>query len=388
MALALSAILAGRGSAADAGGTITGSVIDGTSGLSTPPQLGGLTIHLQRYRSNALVDELVGQTDASGHFRFSGLSPDPSLQLLPVVAYGSIQYAGDPVTLTAADTHDDPITVFETTAQDPGLRYTDATLVLGSVDQAAQQLHFLELLTLTNPSDRTFLPQAAAGGGMPVNLVRFALPPGATQISVSDGLDANQLLQVDAGLASTGAVLPGDHTISFSFVTPYTPGSLSYAWNLVYPAAAAHLLVADNGVNVTAPGMAQGQSLQEDTHTLRVWNGGPLAAGVPVNITYSGLPGRSPLQQAQLFAATTQAQVLAALVVAVIAAFLPALYLWRRHPIATPPATPDDLLDQLARLDDAHDRGELEPAAYAQQRQALKAAYLASQPPDAVPGDE
>jgi hypothetical protein len=367
--------------------TVAGTVADHTQGA---PAVGKLAVTLRVYQNQQLQKTLQTETDAAGHYQFSGLSSDPAYQYLPVVHYQGVDYSGDAVRLADAQNdgaHDD-VAVFETTAQDPGLRYENATLVLGSVEQASQHLSFLELLTLTNPSDRTYVP-ATPTQGMATGLLRFTLPSGVDDIGVQNGLDSTQLIEVDGGLASTAPVAPGMHTISFSFAVPYQGAAFAFAWNIIYPATAVHVLEPANGPPLRAGTLSASPDLPLQGQTFRVLSGGAAGANTTVNITVSDLPGRTPLQALQAALPNGKIVPIGALVIAVLAALVPVVYLVRRRAArdGAPRPTADSLLDELATLDDAHERGDVDEEAYTARRAALKAQLarlmLSAQQPDA-----
>ena len=353
--------------------SVSGTVTNHTQGA---PALGVVAVTLRVYQNQKLQKTVQGKSDAAGHYQFSGLSSEPAYQYLPVVEYKGVTYSGDAVRLADVQNnagHDD-IAVFETTAQDPGLRYENATLVLGSVEQAAQHLSFLELLTLNNPSDRTYVPTSPTQG-MATGLLRFSLPPGVDDIGVQNGLDTSQLIEVDGGLASTSPIAPGLHTISFSFAVPYHGSAFSFDWNVVYPAAAVHVLEPTSGPPLTAGSLSGAANLALQGHTFRVVSGGAVGVNTVVPITLRQLPSRTPLQALRTALPNGKIVPVAALVIAMLAALLPVGYLVSRRRIggARQLPTADSLLDDLACLDDAHERGELEEADYAAQRAALKA---------------
>jgi hypothetical protein len=353
--------------------TIAGTVANHTQGA---PALGKVTVTLQVYKNQQLQTSSQTETDAAGHYQFSGLSTDPAFQYLPVVQYQGVTYTGDAVRFADAQSdaaHDD-VAVFETTAQDPGLRYDNATLVLGGVDQATQHLSFLELLTLDNPSDRTYVP-ATPTQGMATGLLRFSLPSGVDDIGVQNGLDTSQLLEVDGGLASTSPIAPGVHTVSFSFAVPYHGAGFSFAWNVIYPATAVHVLEPTNGPPLHAAALSASPDLPVQGKTFHVLSGGAVGANTTIDVTLSQLPGQTPLQALQAALPAGKAVPVVALVVALLAALIPVIYLVRRRRagMLTTAQSADSLLDELASLDDAHERGEIDEATYAERRSALKA---------------
>ncbi|HEY8742509.1 MAG TPA: hypothetical protein VIU62_05395 [Chloroflexota bacterium] len=335
-----------------------------------------MAVTLRVYQNQQLQTTLQGETDATGHYQFTGLSSDPVFQYLPVLQYQGVTYTGDAVRLADAtsDAAQDDIAIFETTSQDPGLRYENATLVLGSVEQAAQHLSFLELLTLNNPSDRTYVPVAPTQG-MATALLRFSLPAGVDDIGVQNGLDASQLIEVDGGLASAAPIAPGLHTISFSFAVPYHGADFAFSWDVIYPSASVHVLEPTGGPPLTAGSLRGAPDLALQGHNFRVLSTGAVIANTTVPIVLSKLPERTPVQTLQAAVPNGNVVPVAALSIAVLAALVPMIYLLRRRRAGqpSPEQSEDNLLDEIASLDDAHERGQLEDALYSEQRAALKA---------------
>ena len=364
----------------NAAGSVSGIVQNGTAGGGS---VAGITVSLQRYVNGAFQDQTDVRADAAGRFTFTGVVIDPAAQYLPIAHYANVDYAGKPVALSGGTpTASDDVTVYETTAKDPDLRLQNANLILGAVDRAGQRLQFLEILTLVNPSDRTFVP-SASGQGMPADLVRLALPADAADVTITDGLDPQKIIEVDGGIASTGPVLPGAQTVSFSFDVPYQGSTFSYAWRLVYPTGSVRLLSPDSGPVLSAPGMTAQPSFQESGHTFRVLASGAVTAGGMVTVDVGGLPARTWWQSLRAAFPTAGLPPMTALVAAALAALLPVLYLWRHPPVRQDAAA---LLDRLVALDEAHDRGEVGDADYAAQRAALKA-RLRAVPTTDLPAD-
>jgi len=361
------------GSAQTVPTSVAGMVANHTRGADA---VGRMVVTLRVYRNEQLQTTLQGETDRTGHYQFNGLSTNPAYQYLPVLQYQGVTYTGAAVRLADAksDAAQDDIAVFETTAQDPGLRYENATLVLGSVEQAAQHLSFLELLTLNNPSDRTYVP-AAPTQGMATGLLRFSLPAGVDDIGVQNGLDSSQLIDVDGGLASVAPIAPGLHTISFSFAVPYHSSDFSFAWNVIYPSASVHVLEPTGGPPLTAGSLSGAPDLALQGHNFRVLSTGAVGANTIIPIVLSTLPERTPMQTLQAALPNGKVVPVAALSIAALAALAPVIYLLRRRRLREPfpEQSEEGLLDEIAALDEAHERGDLEEEAYEEQRGALKA---------------
>ena len=67
-------------------------------------------------------------------------------------------------------------------------------------------MYALEIVNVVNIGDRTYVP-----GPEPMNLLRFGLPAGSSELQIDTQLIAADALQVDRGFALTANVPPVEH---------------------------------------------------------------------------------------------------------------------------------------------------------------------------------
>ena len=204
--------------------------------------------------------------------------------------------------------------MYDATAQDPGLRGDRLLLTFGDVDANRQDLLVNELITLVNPSQQAYRPDAKSN---PASLVQFALAPGARQLSASLGLHLDEVIQVDQGVASTSAVLPGTQEYTFGYRCPYQPGAYTITLPLPYGAATVRILAPLDGPVVAGPQLEPLGEVSVSGRPYGVWSARDIPAGGRLRVVLGGLPSR-PLWRTAL-AALARPPGLVALVAALLA---------------------------------------------------------------------
>lgn len=217
-ALVLAAVATGPGAsfAQEPGGvaTVNGRVVNGTAG--GPPPAGLLILALATDGDGGLVATSQAFSDESGRF---------TVTELPLVEGGryifSVDYAGMMYTATLGPgdlSGDLRITVYESTEDVSVVRVTKQVQVIAEVDKKEREVAAIEFVLLTNESDRTLVPNLANPAQM--SFLRFSLPPQAYDLNVQSDLPSREIISVGTGFAVTSPVIPGDHSIEFSYFFP------------------------------------------------------------------------------------------------------------------------------------------------------------------------
>ncbi len=378
-------------------GVVEGRLVNGTANGGS---VGGLTVTLLVFRGEQEQARQSATADADGAFRFDGLETGAGYTYQVIAPYSQVEYGGAPIVFDPGEIAKvTELRLYETTEADPGLRIDWAMVVFDQVDQRSQTVTAFELLTLVNPSDRTFLPTTRGPGG-PMGLLRFSLPSGAGQLTPGPGLGANDLFQVDRGFATSDPVLPGQHELGFRYTLPYQGKSLSFERSIVYDTGELWVLVREGGPAIDSDALQETEPIALGGMRYRVLATRSLAAGARVTLDLTGLPSsfldRLPLQS---LPSQTWGVASIALALAIVGT-----YGWRRYRQLPLPATSDpraQLIGALATLDEERAAGRLSSEEHERRRVALKAAarevYLAqhlpvrqahSVPARAAPADE
>ena len=333
------------------------------------------------------VETSTALTDEDGAFRVEMPMLEDVNSYVVSLSYEGAIY-GRPL---AFDELEEPveITVYESTTDLSVLEVNSAALVLRPLESEGM-LTGSEVVSLVNTSDRTFIPDLTGPAMGQMNFMRFSLPPGATNLRLESDLAGGDVIDVGPGFAVTASVPPGDHLVGFSYTAPYDGDSLEFTRTAHMATADFHLLLPEDLAQVQSDTLTAGEDrvvLGDDL--FQAWRAGPLDAATRVRMEFSGLP-QPPWHERlsgvvlegsvpQLFLASLLGLALVGALVYSLFRAVPAHRL-RAVPLASPGASTgqraEECLRQLAELDEALERGEIDADEYVGEREPLKAALL------------
>lgn len=296
-------------------------------------------------------------TDADGDFLFTQVLTDAT-SFFARVDYAGIRYFSDILPAELAAVKPLTVTVYETQTLPAAFAFDRVHLVL---DVQPQAFEGLEILQVTNPSDRAFF-------------VPLPVPDKAEDIRFDNINDQSRLVRPDDNTLLF-PVLPTTTEILYGFVLPYTPPDFELTLPFQTNAASVNLLVSKLGdVRVSGAGLQPSPPfVTQSGQEYLVYAAPPQRAGSAFRAMISNLPGadNTPMLQTALLAAGG----LAALA-------LLAYPVYRRRTKGKTALTTDHAreraaqLQAIALLDDAYDAQEIDEDTYEAERAALKAELL------------
>jgi hypothetical protein len=242
--------------AATGEGTINGRVVNGTHGNAP---VADLTVTLQDTVNTRASDAASVKTDAQGRFSFSGLDLS-GMHLYSVYAhFQDGVYSTNPVQFDNSPRQQVQLTVYDAATNDANLSIKVATVLLREPRQRNGLIGIGEFVTFHNSGTTAFVGKSAPVNGDPRTLLRFALPQGATNITLGVGFASADATAVDGGFAATATVPPGDTQFAFAYDVPYQGTQYTLPYRTVYPTDQVIALIppdmfVDNG-SFTAQGL-------------------------------------------------------------------------------------------------------------------------------------
>jgi hypothetical protein len=359
------------------GGTIDGTLAEKTPGAQLQA---GTTAYLYKLTTGQDPQQVAtADVDGSGHFTFDFLETDPANAYEVGVQYQGAPYFSDKITFAPGETSRQvSLSVYEPSDDDSVLSLASTSLLVDA-DDKTHDLVVLELDSFVNGSQQTFVPNTTPRNGGPPPLLRFSLPPNATDLTAGSGMTPDEIIQIGTGFGALAPLPPGRQDVSFSYRAAYQTSSLTFSKSVIYPTASVRVLMPVGGGRVDSPQLTrQGvQSIGGRQFDLLAASNMP--AGSKVELRFSALPGVSPLA----FLTQPEALPWLAAMLALVVLGLLGWYVWdRRHKPAEPPVVAPDrhtleverreLLVALARLDDRYDEGKIDAEDYRTQRDAQK----------------
>ncbi len=369
---------------AAAPGTVDGKVVNrtlaGDKVADTP-----VTLYIQKAASGlesglTIVNET--RSDANGIFQFRDVDTSPSNIYIVATQYKGVTYSGD-ISFKQGETNVGiDLSVYETTEENVGLKISNASLIIAGFDEADRKVIAMEVISLLNPSEKTYIPNPRGPQG-PMGLPRFSLPPGATDLTVHEGIDQTQVIQVDRGFGVTSPILPGPTEIIFAYRFPYEGSSVSVPKSLSIGADQYLVLVQKGPWSVSSPQLTGQGAVNIGGKEYYQLGGQRLASGSNLVIDITGIPVPSPLEKT-----VSSVPVIAWLGIAVMAAVAAALYIFslrgrRSMTLATTSAVDttasggrdtlsQSILMDIVELDERYSKGEVSTEEYRKRREILK----------------
>lgn len=375
-------------------GHITGQLLDGSN--SNVP-LASQQVTLQIAEGNNTRDLATATTDAQGNFSFDNLSTDKTISYAVYIRYQGAQYVSSLVALYSNPSPQLNLTVYQAIQRTDNIAIVSATVLLHEPNVQKGTITVSEVFEFMNLTNRTYVGSLDASKGRP-NALSFSLPAGTSTIILGKGFPGYQVIQVDRGMASDAAILPGQNEFSFSFEVPYSASTLDLNYTTMYPTVSLAFLVPPD-IHASSDGLSsQGVVPGKDQHLYNRLVANVLPANKNIQLHLEGLAVNAPLNMGVIWL------IVAILLMGAIV-FVTWFLLWARHhrsaiqfqkgneqsdkrnikngsiqasigrkgKISGKSDRKQELLEELLALDQAHDAGELDEEIYQKQRDKTKA---------------
>ena len=359
---------------------VEGVIVNGTDGGG---ETGAQPVTLHRVGADGNRD-ISAESDPDGAFRFE-FEYDPDFAYGVSVRYQNTVYGTD-LDLSAGSPDPVALTVYESTSDDGVISARSASILLAAADGGARTVSALEIIRLANDSDTAYVP----GEGV-MELLRFGLPEGASELTLDTRLIGADFIQVDRGFALLASVPPGEYDVMFSYKFPYESDEFTLSKTYRYGADSARALAAEEVMAIESDELGEPKSERIGERAYRVLEADGFTRGAAVSIRLSGLPTPDAAERAGARLDGIRFEYAAPVALALLMAGLLAYgAIWRsgaRSAAARPApqpvaradsdadANPDDegavVRAMIADLSAAYESGALSPSDYRRRRRVL-----------------
>jgi hypothetical protein len=385
--LAVAIFMTGLGhtarAATRAGATISGVVVNGTHNNAP---IANQQVTLQDVSGDAPRDIALSTSDADGRFSFEHIADTGSEIYRVTTTFQSGYFTSAPLPLAQIPSSGVTLSVYDVTHSAASLRILSATALFREPRPVNGLIGVAELFTFQNESATAFVGTTDPVDGQPMGLLRFALPAGATNITLGKGFDGAQAAQAPAGFGANATVPPGQAQFAFVFDLPYTGTSYTFPLKVIYPAEKLTALVPQD-ISVQSGDFADKGMITTAGSQYHLLEHGALAADAQAQLRLDALP--KPGTPATL---DTRLLTIFAGLLALLLALLVGLYIRRgdlaavfglapaaitRRRARSRAASPHEeertaLLRQLLALEQARAKGKLDAEAYRREEAAMR----------------
>lgn len=214
-------------------GAITGSLVNGAH---HDAPVAGASVTLQSAASQGQPKDLSSATtDAHGHFSFAGLDTSGATSYDVYTTFQNGTFTSDTVSFANGAAQQVTLRVYDTTSSDAALHVSLATILFSPPNNQEGFIPVGEYITFDNTGPTAVVASQAPANGMPMGLLRFALPAGATNLTLGAGFTASQqIAQVSTGFGASATVPPGQSQFAFAFDIPYTSTAYAFSYKAEY----------------------------------------------------------------------------------------------------------------------------------------------------------
>ena len=351
--------------------TISGQISNGTAGSEVPE---GLTVTLYEWDTEFNVSQTEDSSDASGAFGFENVEIVPNHAYAVTVDYRERRFASEIVRGQPEDVGLDlPVTIYELT-EDPAV--LTITSLVNQITALGNGLQIAQVMNFQNTSDRLYTTSNAINENQFASIV-LSLPPGANIIGFPN-TDQRFIVSDDqTTVADTVPVLPGqDHIIQMVYLVPYENDAIiEYPLNYALDGQV-RLLLRPESLEIIGDTYASIGSQQVGDNIYRGY-GSTLTLGANDVISYEvrgqAAPTAAQLDPPSVTGGTLVIVIVIGLIVLALVIAVLFMVFQRRSKSADQNQLMDALVKQIAELDEAHDRGDINHDLYQRQRQQLKA---------------
>ena len=380
--LALLALSDGFSAGAATGQTIpsiiSGRVLNGTAGGLAPEGMEVLLLTL-----NEAAGQIVGRestrTGAGGRFEFTGVSGGEGLTLRVVANDGaytpSVDLSGD------SDWSNVQVVTYERTKSLDDISVTSYSLLVPSIDARGRSMGVLGSIGLINDGDTVWIPDLSDPSLTGLDLLRFSLPEGYTDLSVESDLPAGNVMEIGTGFALSTPVPPGEFNILVSFLLEYEGNGFDFPLNLPFGGGQVRLILPEGQGSVSGDGLELAETQVVNDRAFTIVTGDGFVRGSRVPIVFADLPGPSLAESVTDYIVhRAYIPILAWSSGALLIGLLGyAMLRSRRKSSATMDAR-RELVLAIAALDDRYEAGQIDEERYKAEREDLKRRALETYP--------
>ena len=202
---------------------IKGIVVNDTTGQ--PITATTITLYIEQLNKDSEV--FYATTDNIGSFIFENIEIKEDALYWLSIFYQGIGYTE--LFDVVSDNKNLVLKVYDTTTSDEAISIYNSSILFSDVDHLNRELSIIEMITLQNTSNLTYVQ-----GSGPMDLLRFGLPEGAIDLIIDTEIANADWVQIDKGFALLASVTPGKHELMYAYKIPYSGSDTSFVKNWRY----------------------------------------------------------------------------------------------------------------------------------------------------------
>tara|TARA_B110000263_G_scaffold249878_1_gene269028 strand:+ start:291 stop:1427 length:1137 start_codon:yes stop_codon:yes gene_type:complete len=221
--------------ASDISEEISGILINSTNNQPVP--MANITLYIEQLNTDLKV--LNETTDSTGKFTFKNIEIKEDALYWLSVFYKGVGYTE--LFDFVSGNKNLELQVYDTTTSDDVISIFNSSILFSQVDHLNRKISVIEMVTLLNNSMLTYIP-----GSGPMELLRFGLPDGASNLIVDTEIPNSDWIQIDKGFAFLAPIVPGKHELMYAYQIPYSGTETQFIKNWRYGSEKLRIVIPEN----------------------------------------------------------------------------------------------------------------------------------------------
>jgi len=360
--------------------SILGKVSNGTDGGVVPTDLQVILMSID-LGSNSIIEQETTTVNQDGIFRFDNLVSGPGLSYRVVVNHGTFTPSVDMANVE--NWQNVRLSIFDETKSLEDITVSSYVMMIPTIDARSRQVGVLTVINVDNRGDTVWVPDLTDPALTGLDLLRFNLPKGFSDLAIESQLPTGNILEIDTGFALTNPVPPGEAAILISYILRYEDDSFDFNLKLPYGADQVRILLPDEGGTISAEGFGAGESVVVAEKMFNQYQGEDYAAGVELLTTFSELPQPTTLQKLSDFfkGRTYVIAIISVVGIALLSILGYAMFSSRKNSDLSSDDDDDvisraDVIAEIAALDEEFEANNIDEDDYNERRDELKRLIL------------
>lgn len=257
--------------------SINGRVLKGAE--RTP--VAGVPVSAHVIRGNEELPGKTVSTDATGAFRFSGLTDGANLEYYISCEYEGAFYTEGPLGVQGGIASREML-VYDVAKNFEAVRVQDHHVI---VERHEDGLHVTEIVIFQNDANTAYLG-VGVNHAMPSGM-RVGLPASVKDFKPGLGLDEPSVHLQGRELTSLRPIPPGQRPLSFTYVVPLS-GRMDLSHRLYFPTRQLTVLLDDPKLKVESPQLASNGTREQGGKTYAMYIGSELPVGAEITMRVGG----------------------------------------------------------------------------------------------------
>ena len=268
--------------------SIQGLVLNGTPGSASSVVGLTVTLHADGGTRHIHADTLV---EVDGRFLIDEIIYDPTVVYGISVRYQDALY-GEDIDLSVDVPPKVLITIYDATDSLDVLSTDSTSILFAAADSDTQTVSALEIVRISNESAYTYVP-----GTEPMNLLRFGLPDGYSDLRVDTRLIGADIVEVDRGFAVLSSVPPGAHDLMFTYEFPYSGTQFTFEKTMRFGADALRILSPVEVLSLSSPELGPVSTVAIGERDYQLIEATNIDDGFRISVVLGGLPKQTTRQR-------------------------------------------------------------------------------------------